>query len=1071
MKGKKFLSDLKLHSDYFKWGKKNGRYETWEEAQEDIIEGHRKKYNYNPILEPYLESVLESMKEMGVLASQRNLQYRYEQIERSNLRMYNCTSLHAMRNTVFQEVFYLGLNGCGVGVGLLKPFVKNISRVQKRVLGTKTFVIEDNIEGWTDAVGVLMSSYFVDKQPFPEYAGYEIKFDGSQIRTKGSFISGGFKAPGYESLRIALEKIEQLLEWWIENRGDELLPIIVGDIICHASDAILSGGVRRVALDFIVDPNDEEMIMSKTGNWYNTNPQRGRTNNSVIMIRNLVDKEQFEHIVRLNDGMNDIGFVFANSWFDMFNPCFTGEMKILTRDGYKQFKELVEGEKYIFINALGHETEGSIRLTGYKPTVAVKLTTGKVINCTPDHIFMLASGEECMAKDLKGQQINPFVNYHTQYDGEYIKYGFLQGDGGLGRLNSDAHKGLEIFLNEKDGEIAELFGIPYKINTYINGYNEVLKNLGFSGSQLPDRTLPTTIDKWSNIQLRSFLRGLWSANGSVIKAGRVSFKSTCKELIEQLVVILGKFNISSYYTTNKTKKVKFLNGEYQCKESYDLNIAAYDSIVEFYNNIGFEQKYKQNDLEFLIKDKCPKVQSATPRKGLEPVYDFGLDDMTHWGVVEGIVAHNCFEISKLPILYKGDLSKIHYDDIFEFTKVNSELFGVQGCNLCEIVAEMCTSLKKFLRYCRDAAIIGTLQAGYTSFPYLGRTTELIFEREALLGVSIIGWMNNPKLFNPEWLRMGAEIVKQTNREVAAILGINPAARTTCVKPGGNSSVVAMTVGGISAEEDSQFLRVMQINKENTVAKFMAESMPFMIEESVHSESKTDYVIYVPIEVPKGAILKEDVLGVKHLEYIKLVQENWVLPGTNPELCAYKGINHNVSCTVNFEGDKQPMIDYIWDNKDKFTAISFLENYGSRGWNQAPLTRVNTMETITKEYGVGTLFASGLIVDGLHYFSQDLWLACDSITGLKPVTGTREQTLLKNYWIERAKKFAKNYFKGDIPRMILCLKDVHILHKWETINRKFTNVDLSKILKEPEYKDIADYAAIACGGGSCDVRRI
>lgn len=750
-KGKKFLSELKLHSDYLKWKDDLERYETWEEACEDIINGHRLKYN-NKELEPYLESCLESMKEMGVLASQRNLQYRANQIARSNLRMYNCTSTHAMRNTVFQEVFYLALNGCGVGVGLLIPFVKNISKVQKRTLGTKTFVVEDDIEGWANSLGVLMSSYFVDKQPFAEYAGYRIRFDFSLIREKGTFISGGFKAPGPDPLKTALEKIEKLLEELLDEGTDKLRPIHVGDIICHASNAVLSGGVRRAALDFIVDPNDEEMITSKTGNWYINNKQRERTNNSVIFIRNLVTKEEFERIVKLNDGMNDIGFVFANSWFDMFNPCF--------------------------------------------------------------------------------------------------------------------------------------------------------------------------------------------------------------------------------------------------------------------------------------------------------------------------------EISKIPVLYDGDISKIHYDDIQEFVEINENLFGVQGCNLNEIVAENCTSYEMFMRYCEDAALLGTLQAGYTSFPYLGKVSEKIFQKEALLGISIIGWMNNPKLFNADWLQKGAKLIREVNKKVANMIGINPAARTTCVKPGGNSSVVAMTVGGISAEEARQYFRVMQINKENTVAKFLIENMPFMIEESVHNDNKTDYVIFVPIETPKNAITKNDILGVKHLEYIKFVQENWVVPGTDEDLCAYKGINHNVSCTVNFEGDKQPMIDYIWDNKSSFTAISFLQNLGSRGWNQAPLTEIIPMEKIVESNGVGAMFAAGLIVDGLHYFNENLWLACDSIKNRElPVTGTREQVLLKKYWLDRAKKFAKNYFQGDVDKMVLCLKDIHILHKWESMKKKFKAPDLSKILTKPDYKDVSDYAAVACAGGSCEIRRI
>jgi ribonucleoside-diphosphate reductase alpha chain len=434
----------------------------------------------------------------------------------------------------------------------------------------------------------------------------------------------------------------------------------------------------------------------------------------------------------------------------------------------------------------------------------------------------------------------------------------------------------------------------------------------------------------------------------------------------------------------------------------------------------------------------------------------------------------CYEISKLPILYKGDLRKIHYDDVEEFTKVNSKNFGVQGCNLNEIVAEKMTDKEIFLQTCVDAAVLGTCQAGYTSFPYLGRVSEQIFEGESLLGVSIIGWMNNPSLFNAEWLQEGAKKVIETNELISKIIGINPAARLTCVKPGGNSSTVAMTTGGMKAEEARQYLRVMQINKEATVAKWMADNMPFMLEESVHSDTKSDYVIYVPITAPEGAILKNDIIGVKHLEYIKLVQENWVIPGTVPERCSYQGITHNVSCTVIVEEDKTDVIDYIWDNKDSFTAISFLSNMGSRSWSQAPHTEVISMEDIVATYGVGSIFASGLIVDGLHYFDENLWLACDTLLDKEkkvPITGTREQVLLKKYWVDRGRKFAKNYFKGDMVKMVSCLKDIHILHKWETICKKFKDIDLSKILTKPEYKDISDYASVACSGGSCEIVRV
>lgn len=749
-KGKKFLSDLKLFSDYFKWKEDKGRYETWEEACEDIIDGHNQKYKGLNI-QSELDFALSFMKSKTVLASQRNLQYRGKEVVRNNARIYNCSSLYAARNEIFQEVFFLGLSGCGVGIGLLKPFVKNISNIQKRTKGTKTFIIQDSVESWADSLGVLMSSYFIDKQPFPEYAGYEIKFDYSLIREKGAFISGGFKAPGSDGLRQSLEKIETLIENWINIEGNIIRPILVFDILCHASDAVLSGGVRRSALNMIVDPNDEEMINAKIGNWRQTNPHRARSNNSVLLLRSLTTKEQFEKIVKLNIGDSDIGFAFANSWFDMFNPCF--------------------------------------------------------------------------------------------------------------------------------------------------------------------------------------------------------------------------------------------------------------------------------------------------------------------------------EILKIPMLFKGDIEAIKYEEVEQFVRNNSNLFGVAFCNLTEINAEVCDTKELFFDACKAATILGTLQAGYTNFPYLGEITEKIVKREALIGVSITGWMNNPMLFNEEILKEGAKIVKETNKQVAELIGINQAARTTCVKPSGNASAVLGTASGIHPEHSERYFRIMQLNKYTDSAKWLEENIPFMLENSYWSNTNSDYAVFIPVQNPKNGFYKKDMKGVKHLELIKLVQKYWVNEGTNRELCAYPNVNHNTSNTVIVD-DKEAVINYIWNNKKDFTAVSFISDYGDKEFIQAPFTSVSSLEEIIETYGKGALFASGLIVDGLHYFDNNLWVACETIINKSiPITGTREQVLLKKYWLDRAKKFADNFFNSNLQQMIYCLKDVHLYHKWILIGREFKPVDFGSILNKPEYKDVSNYAAISCSGGLCEITRI
>lgn len=287
----------------------------------------------------------------------------------------------------------------------------------------------------------------------------------------------------------------------------------------------------------------------------------------------------------------------------------------------------------------------------------------------------------------------------------------------------------------------------------------------------------------------------------------------------------------------------------------------------------------------------------------------------------------------------------------------------------------------------------------------------------------------------------------------------------------HNSVVLGTASGIHPEHSERYFRVMQLNKESDTAKWLNENMPFLLEESVWSATNSDYVVFVPIINPKEGLYKKDMKGIKHLELIKLVQENWVNSGTNTKYCLKPWLKHSVSCTVIIDNIKD-MTEYIFENRDNFKAVSFLSDYGDKDFNQAPFTSVKTMRELVEEYGKGVLLVSGLIVDGLHYFHDNLWEACDYILESdKELSGTREQVLLKEYWLKRVKKFSKNYFKGDIKKTIYCLKDLHLFHKWETINRQFKEVDFSKILTKPEYKDVSNYASMACSGGSCEITRI
>ena len=210
-----------------------------------------------------------------------------ETIAKTQMRMYNCTSSYADRPAFFGEIFYILLCGAGAGFSVQEHHVAKLPKVIARNKPAKTHTVTDDIEGWATAVDVLMSSYFVDGGKYPDYAGRRVYFDLSNIRPKGSKISGGFKAPGPDGLRRALDKIEHLLQDIVIDTKDSiaLRPINVYDICMHTADAVLSGGVRRSATICLFSPNDEEMMSAKTGNWFVDNPQRGRSNNSAVIVR------------------------------------------------------------------------------------------------------------------------------------------------------------------------------------------------------------------------------------------------------------------------------------------------------------------------------------------------------------------------------------------------------------------------------------------------------------------------------------------------------------------------------------------------------------------------------------------------------------------------------------------------------------------------------------------------------------------------------------------------------------------------------------------------------------------
>ena len=298
------------------------------------------------------------------------------------------------------------------------------------------------------------------------------------------------------------------------------------------------------------------------------------------------------------------------------------------------------------------------------------------------------------------------------------------------------------------------------------------------------------------------------------------------------------------------------------------------------------------------------------------------------------------DITSETILNRAIAAGVTTNDDGVSLSIGDRVSGWQMCNLSTINGRAIRTPADFYAACRRAAIIGTVQASYTKFSYLQPVSELIVAQEALLGVSICGVMDRPEiLLDPKVLEMGAEIVKLVNARLAKALGIQPAARTTCVKPEGTASLLLECASGIHPRHAKRYFRRVQANKLDPVYKFFKGINGAMTEQGVYGE--TDDVISFKVESPKGALTRHDMTAIDFLQKVALVQKHWVEHGTAHE-DFNRGLRHNVSNTVTYQPHEAAKVaDFIWANRHSFTGVSLLQASGDHEFPQAPLMEVTT----------------------------------------------------------------------------------------------------------------------------------
>jgi ribonucleoside-diphosphate reductase alpha chain len=254
-------------------------------------------------------------------------------------------------------------------------------------------------------------------------------------------------------------------------------------------------------------------------------------------------------------------------------------------------------------------------------------------------------------------------------------------------------------------------------------------------------------------------------------------------------------------------------------------------------------------------------------------------------------------------------------------KLGEVLTGFAFCNLCELNASKFSSLDDFTRAAEAATLIGTLQAAYTDMPYLGWVSEVIAEREALLGIGMTGIMDAPEIaLNPDYQRQVAERIVELNAEIADEIGIRPAARTTTIKPSGTTALeLGCVPSGIHLQHARRFIRRVTANDLESVFQHFKSVNPHMCVRKPNG----DWSVEFPVKAKDKALVKRDFTALQFLDIVKSTQLNWVAPGTaRPE--SSPGYVHNVSNTVHVAQHEWPaVIEYLWENKDSFAGVSFI----------------------------------------------------------------------------------------------------------------------------------------------------
>lgn len=879
---------------YSRWLDKLNRRETWDETVNRYRDYNIKRVPES-LMEEFLEAI-ETIRDKQIMPSMRFLWVAGKACDVDNIALYNCAYTPIDKLERFHEILYILMNGVGVGYSVERQEINKLPIIASTPCNDekRTIIVEDSKEGWAMALKDLLSDW---------YLGIPSDWDVSKVRPEGAPLKTfGGRASGSRPLVDLFNFAKHTI---FNAKGRRLNSQEISDIVCKIAQVVIVGGVRRSACICFTNLSDPRMRRYKEGEYWTHSSHRAYANISVAYTEKP-DMPSFmeEWMSLMMSGTGERGIVNTGMYPDntmRMNPCQPANAPILTYKGLSTIGQLHIGDTIWsedgWVQVINKQSSGIQKVYKY-------VTTAGYFIGTKEHKIVsngekVEVGEAESIDTLQGQYY--LVNQH---DPSLIMDGLVLGDGSVHKASNNAIY-LEIGQHDKDylsSEVKELIERPCGISDY-----SYIVKTNILPEELPytyERTIPTRYKCMGHDAVCSFLRGLYTANGSVVRQ-RITYKTASRQMVDDIQLLLSSIGISSYFTTNKEKNVEFSNGVYTCKESYDINISTHSE--RFMKLIGFIQEYKNKKGWDIARDtdRGKKIYDVKDviYVGEEEVFDITVNGEHHTYWTGGLNVSNCGERILLP---------------------------QQLCNLSEVVVTQDITPNELKRRVKLATLLGTLQATYTKFNKKILSKEWIenTKKDAMLGVSITGTSNRD--WTEEELQGLRSYSKMCNEFYAEEFGINPAYGITNNKPSGTVSQLVGCSSGIHPDYSEYYIRRVRVAKTDPLCTLLREQgVPNDPEVGSSVDTADTFVFSFPT---KGSALrvkaKEDALS--QLEYYKLFKENW---------CDERG---NPSCTIYVKEDEWLKVGaWVYENWDCIGGLSFLPADGG-------VYQLAPYEEITKE---------------------------------------------------------------------------------------------------------------------------